>query len=217
MKPTRIVPDVTAMKALAHPLRMRMLGMLRMDGPATATQLAQRLDLNTGATSYHLRQLEQHGFITEDTERGSGRDRWWRAAHDYTVVDAGRTPAERDAADAFAQSATSTLSQWQQRAVMERAELPDAWRHLSVSTDHFLALTLAQATELRDRVFALLEEYATAYPAHPVDPDPDARPYMVQYFGFPRPGQLADPQSDAQAEPPTDPETETETQAEGPP
>lgn len=201
MEPTRIVPDVTAMKALAHPLRMRMLGMLRLDGPATATHLAQRLDLNTGATSYHLRQLEQHGFIAEDTGRGSGRERWWRAKHDYTVVDAGRTPAERDAADAFAQSATSSLAQWQQRAVMERAELPDAWRHLSVNTDYFLSLTVEQATELRDRVFALLEEYAAAYPAHPVDPDPDARTYMVQYFGFPRPGQLADPETEAEGLP----------------
>jgi len=40
---SEIVPDVTALKALAHPVRLRMLGMLRIDGPATATQLAARL------------------------------------------------------------------------------------------------------------------------------------------------------------------------------
>ena len=51
----RVVPDATALKALAHPVRLRMLGMLRVDGPATATQLAARLGLNSGATSYHLR------------------------------------------------------------------------------------------------------------------------------------------------------------------
>lgn len=196
MSPTRIVPDVTAVKALAHPVRMRMLGLLRLDGPATATQLAQRLDLNSGATSYHLRQLEQHGFISEDTERGSGRDRWWKAAHDYTSVDAGSTPAERDASDAFAQAATINLTQMQQRAVMERAELPDEWRHLSVTTDHFLLLTADQARELRDRVFALLNEYAAAYPPHPADPDPAAKQYLVQYHGFPRPGQLIDSGTD---------------------
>ena len=43
-----------------------MLGILRTEGATTATALAQRLGLNTGATSYHLRQLAQHGFIVDD-------------------------------------------------------------------------------------------------------------------------------------------------------
>ena len=61
-----VTPDIAGLRALSHPVRLRMLGLLRTEGPATATTLAQRLDLNTGATSYHLRQLAQHGFI----ERG---------------------------------------------------------------------------------------------------------------------------------------------------
>ena len=82
-----VTPDIAGLRALSHPVRLRMLGLLRSEGPATATTLAQRLDLNTGATSYHLRQLAQHGFIAEDTERGNARDRWWRAAHDSTRTD----------------------------------------------------------------------------------------------------------------------------------
>ena len=82
-----ITPDIAGLRALSHPVRLRMLGLLRTEGPATATSLAQRLGLNTGATSYHLRQLAQHGFIEEDPERGTGRDRWWRAAHDATRTD----------------------------------------------------------------------------------------------------------------------------------
>src|SRR5690606_19778936 len=54
---SRIKPDAMALRALAHPQRMRMLAMLRIDGPATATALAERMGLNSGATSYHLRQL----------------------------------------------------------------------------------------------------------------------------------------------------------------
>ena len=79
-----ITPDAAGLKVLAHPVRLEMLGMLRVEGPATATMLAQRLGLNSGATSYHLRQLAQHGFIEEDAERGNGRERWWRAAHRAT-------------------------------------------------------------------------------------------------------------------------------------
>lgn len=192
MTPTRIVPDVVAVRALAHPVRTRMLGLLRLDGPATATQLALRLDLNSGAASYHLRQLEQHGFIAEDTERGTKRERWWRAVHDYTSVDAGSTDAERDASDSFAQVVAINLTDSYQRSVMERAELPDTWRHLSVSTDHFLLVTAAQAEELKQRVFALLDELAATYPPRPADPDPTAKQYQVQFHAFPRPGQLVD-------------------------
>jgi DNA-binding transcriptional ArsR family regulator len=71
--------DAAGLKALAHPLRVRMLGTLRNNGPATATQLAQRLGESTGTTSWHLRQLAAHGFIEEDPDRGNKRDRWWRA------------------------------------------------------------------------------------------------------------------------------------------
>jgi DNA-binding transcriptional ArsR family regulator len=71
--------DAAGLKALAHPLRVRMLATLRNDGPATATQLAQRLGESTGTTSWHLRQLAAQGFIEEDSDRGTKRDRWWRA------------------------------------------------------------------------------------------------------------------------------------------
>jgi predicted ArsR family transcriptional regulator len=74
---TSITPTPQQLKALTHPTRLRMLGMLRIDGPATATTLATRLGINTGATSYHLRQLAQHGFVVDDESQGNGRDRWW--------------------------------------------------------------------------------------------------------------------------------------------
>jgi DNA-binding transcriptional ArsR family regulator len=64
-------------RALAHPLRLRMLEILR-GGPATATMLARELGESSGATSYHLRELEKAGFLEEDAERGNARDRWWR-------------------------------------------------------------------------------------------------------------------------------------------
>ena len=76
--------DHRQIRVLAHPLRMRLLGALRVQGPATATTLAELLDTNTGATSYHLRQLAEVGLVVEDPDRGTGRQRWWRAAHDVT-------------------------------------------------------------------------------------------------------------------------------------
>lgn len=73
-----------ALRGLVHPIRIRLLQMLQIDGPATATSLAARIEQSSGVASYHLRVLAEHGFILEDTDRGTGRDRWWRAAHRET-------------------------------------------------------------------------------------------------------------------------------------
>lgn len=86
--------DTRSLRAIAHPVRVRILGLLREEGPSTATRLAAQLRLNSGATSYHLRQLAAYDLIVEDTERGSARDRWWRAAHPST-----RTPERADELD----------------------------------------------------------------------------------------------------------------------
>jgi DNA-binding transcriptional ArsR family regulator len=75
----RELTDPAALKALAHPLRQRILRQLDREGPATSTTLARALGENTGATSYHLRQLAAHGFVEDVPDQGQGRERWWRA------------------------------------------------------------------------------------------------------------------------------------------
>jgi DNA-binding transcriptional ArsR family regulator len=70
--------DAAALRVLAHPLRSRLLSHLRLHGPATATDLAERLSTNTGATSYHLRKLEEVGLVS-DTDTGVGKRRVWEA------------------------------------------------------------------------------------------------------------------------------------------
>src|SRR5256885_8199945 len=102
--------DARTLRAIAHPLRMRMLGLLRTEGPATATSLAARLGESSGTTSWHLRQLAEHGFIEEDPERGSRRDRWWRATHEYTNVELARfldNPEDAGVASIFLHEAAS--------------------------------------------------------------------------------------------------------------
>ena len=57
--------DLAALKALAQPRRQRMLQHLTLHGPATSATLARALGLNTGSTSYHLRELARYGFVEE--------------------------------------------------------------------------------------------------------------------------------------------------------
>ncbi|MFF9485262.1 ArsR/SmtB family transcription factor [Streptomyces sp. NPDC014676] len=75
--------DAAALKALTHPLRIRLLGMLRQDGPATASELAVRTGESSASTSYHLRVLAKYAFVAE-AEHRDGRERRWRAVHSVT-------------------------------------------------------------------------------------------------------------------------------------
>jgi predicted ArsR family transcriptional regulator len=176
---------VAALKALSHPVRLRMLGLLRSDGPATATTLAARLGLNTGATSYHLRQLAQHGFVEDDAERGNGRDRWWRATHQATSTGPEKPGDEagRDSLDAYLQAVAVVHTEQLQQGVEERGQLPDEWRAASTFSDWNLRLTPAKARALVRALAATVEE---------VDEDDDgvAAEFIVQINGFPRPGTL---------------------------
>ncbi len=185
MDVTSITPSPHQLKALTHPVRLRMLGLLRAEGPATSTTLAARLGLNTGATSYHLRQLAQHGFVEDDSERGNGRDRWWRAAHQSTVTELDPAPdaASHETVDAYLQAVAVVMTEHLQRAVEERPLLPDPWRDASTFSDWAVRLTPTRAAAL----VRLLEQ--TMGEQEDVD-DPGAVDFVVQVSAFPRPGSV---------------------------
>ena len=187
MELTTITPTPQMLRALSHPTRLRILGLLRTDGPATSTTLATRLRINTGQTSYHLRQLAQHGFVVEDAERGNNRDRWWRAAHQSTRTD-GRDPElpeDREALDAYLQSIAVVMTQKLQAAMEERPLLPAEWRAASTFSDYRIRLTAARARALVEHLDELLMD---------IDEEPDenadATDFVVELTAFPRPGLL---------------------------
>ena len=150
--------DASTAKALAHPLRMRIVGSLRLDGPATASGLAERLGVSSGLTSYHVRRLADAGFVEpDDAHPASGRERWWRAAHEMTSwrsSDIGDDPDAR-ATDAWLVGHTihrgmEQLDDWLQR----RPDADPAWRDAAESSDYVVELTpdelRAMAAEIDD-------------------------------------------------------------------
>ena len=185
------------LKALAHPLRVRVLGLLRTYGPATATTLAGRLELSSAALSYHLRQLERFGFIVEDTERGDQRDRWWKAAHRRTIYSAlpsehgGEQSAEGDVyEDSVAAAAMSGLA----RARAARSKMPVEWQPTLNMSDYLLQLTVDEAEALGADLDRLLGSYRQHYPESA--PVADARLVTAQFQIFPVP----DPQEVEESE-----------------
>ncbi len=184
---SRIKPDAMALRALAHPQRLRMLGMLRIDGPATATRLAERMGLNSGATSYHLRQLARHGFIEEDIERGNARDRWWKAAHETTTFLEDETDEDAlDAGLAFAEAALSAQVMEMQRALARHAQLPPEWRKASTMSDYIIPLNAADAEALLDKLNAVLLDAMEQAPKAGDNYAPGMKPVSIMLHAFPR-------------------------------
>lgn len=152
--------DPEALRALAHPLRSRLLAELRVHGEATASSLARSLGTNSGATSYHLRQLAGVGLV-EDTGSGTGRRRVWRAApaqHPVWAADP-EDPDDAAAADWLARDYlehfTGRAGDWLDRQV----QWPPAWRQVLGLEDHLVLVSAEQLTALRAELLEVLGRY----------------------------------------------------------
>jgi DNA-binding transcriptional ArsR family regulator len=184
----RQVTDPADLKAVAHPLRVQMLALLRRYGPATATELAQRLGTESGSTSYHLRILARHGFIAEapaDPEgRRHPRERRWAAAHKTTGWSNTRlaaTDAGREAAAMMRRRQVEVLIGDVERFETEQDRLTPAWVEAAGIGDLQVRLTESSLTQLWDRFYAHLDELRARDSA-----DPDATVVSIVVAGFPR-------------------------------
>jgi DNA-binding transcriptional ArsR family regulator len=156
------VTDVRTLKALAHPLRGRLLATLRTDGPSTASRLAERLGESSGSTSYHLRQLAGYGFVEELPDEGNGRDRWWRARHRSTHFDTATfmsDPGGREAVDELAVRQIGQQQRLLANHVTESPQLDDEWRAAVSLNDWGLRLSPAAARELAEELNAVLARW----------------------------------------------------------
>jgi DNA-binding transcriptional ArsR family regulator len=159
------VQDPRALRALAHPLRGRLLGVLRLDGPSTATQLGYRLGESSGSTSYHLRQLAAYGFVEDMPGEGNGRERWWRALHRSThweTSDFLADPAAREVVDEL------LLMQVEQRRktlaayIDQRRGRGHDWEAAASLNDYAMRLRPEDAVAMADELNAVLARWSDA-------------------------------------------------------
>jgi DNA-binding transcriptional ArsR family regulator len=154
--------DERALNALAHPLRMRLIALLRSDGPATATQLAERLGESSGLTSYHLRKLAEVGLVAEDRERGTKRERWWISAHDVTRFSAATFLGNPDAHRATV-SLRREMYRWQWRVLEQWLAEEDgwdkAWVDVAGASDSLLTLMPDSLRAMQEEIWAVVQRY----------------------------------------------------------
>jgi DNA-binding transcriptional ArsR family regulator len=155
------VHDAHLLRAMAHPLRLRLIGALRKDGPATASELARRLGESSGSTSYHLRQLARFGFVEEAAERNRGRKKHWRAADEGTEWSMDTDDAEFvEASSVLGSELVAEYARWLLRWYAETPEWDRRWRAAAEGTDQWFELTPDELGNLSDEVNAVLERYA---------------------------------------------------------
>lgn len=174
-----VVLDAAGLRALAHPLRVRLVGLLRKNGPSTATRLAEQLDINSGSASYHLRRLAAAGFVAEDADRGNARERWWRPVHQATWFEtADLMDEEPEGALAFLQSIAATHTLQTQRALSELHTMPTAWRDSLDLSQQALRLTAKEAVALGEELRAVVTRYRRDTP-EPAEPVPEGAERVV--------------------------------------
>ncbi|WP_417511376.1 ArsR/SmtB family transcription factor [Microbacterium sp.] len=163
----RRVLDAGALRALSHPLRVRIFDILAQEGPQTASTLAEILGESSGATSYHLRSLARHDLIRElEGDRG-GRERWWERPPGGIIYDS-RAVQGSPAGEAALQVAVAEAMRRRHDELMEFFsgridQEPTEWVDASASMTSGISMTAAQTAELIKKIEAVIDEAADAY------------------------------------------------------
>ena len=159
--------DASALKALAHPLRVRIYDLLSERGPQTASSLAALIGETSGATSYHLRALAAHDLIREVPDRGTARERWWeRPRGRINMPGPGETmsPSNR----AAAQIVTTEFLRLRHQTLMDyinrpESEQPEGWKDAGLVMTTMLDLTPEQMAELKNELTAVVDAAVERY------------------------------------------------------
>jgi DNA-binding transcriptional ArsR family regulator len=169
----QVVTDARAMRALAHPLRVALLEVMRRDGEITATRAAELLDESPGNMSWHLQTLAKYGFV-EETGEGRGRSRPWRVASRPRSFETGLADPEVAAAGealerTFVERAYDQLREWWSR----RLTYPAKWRSAAFMSNSVLYLTASELVTIMDETNEIYARYrdreerpAGALPVH---------------------------------------------------
>jgi len=178
--------DMESLKALAHPLRVQILDTLSTYGQFTASGLAERLGESSGATSYHLRQLERHGFVREVQGRGTGRERWWErmpGAINLNATDIEHTPATLAASKTivrqWSRSRAELLDDFQERGL---EVLPQEWITATIVSTINMRLTVEQLREISQKWDEFIDPFVLKYRGqNPAG----SRPVQIHFNAFP--------------------------------
>jgi DNA-binding transcriptional ArsR family regulator len=186
--PVRKITDSGVLAALAHPLRRRLMDVLKVDGAATVSMLAERTDQAVANVSHHLKVLAACDLVVEAPERARDRrERWWRLGSPgvrWNTADFDADPASQAVASAAVSlnldRQVSLVRAW--HAVRE--ERRREWGDTPFSTDKWLRLTPAELARFEEELLDLVARWAGR-----TRPDDDQQREPVFFFAHAVPAQ----------------------------
>ena len=183
-RPPIELTDPRALRAYAHPVRGKLVFLLRRRGPLTATQAAELLGESSGTTSFHLRQLAKYGLV-EEAPGGTGRQKPWQATALMThIPPIQATPEAAEAAMqlriSMAQTYFERLVEWLRRSEDET----DEWRSATLFGDRIIWATAAELEDLKQAIDDLIEPYGRRMTEPATRPD-GAREISYVRFAYP--------------------------------
>ncbi|MCY4728811.1 helix-turn-helix domain-containing protein [Nocardioides sp. STR2] len=177
--------DPRVLRAIAHPVRTRILDELHASGPSRAADIAREMDIPANQASFHLRQLAKYGLVEEAPEEARDkRDRVWRAStaagFSVNLSELAEAPGGRAAVEVFRSTKLAWLHQVVDRTfAMSRKE----GRGVFSTSDHAIRLTDDEAHQLRQEIDDLVDSWADRTRGR----DPERRTYLLVQMVQPYP------------------------------
>ncbi|MCW2891258.1 MAG: hypothetical protein JWO75_747 [Actinomycetia bacterium] len=176
--------NATALRAYAHPVRMKLILALRTRGPLTATQAGRLLGESSGTCSFHLRQLARYG-LAEETGDGTGREKPWRATTTSTGWDdVQQTPEATAAASLLAEILAESYFGELMRWLEARSGESEEWQRAAFIGDRFLWVTAEELARVGRDLVAITDKYFERQVRPELRP-PGARLATYLHLGFP--------------------------------
>jgi DNA-binding transcriptional ArsR family regulator len=170
--------DPRALRALAHPIRLSLVGLLRVEGPLTATRAGELLGESSASTSFHLRQLAKYGLV-EEAGGGKGRERPWRATAMFTnLPDVAENPDLAVAAELLSSVIAERYFEDVMRWLEVRQAEPEEWQRVAQFGDTYLYLTPDELAALGEQTQQMMDQYIDR------QADPELRPEGARLVGY---------------------------------
>jgi len=154
------IRDSKVLAAMSHPLRRRLLDLLHLDGPQTASMLAEKTGQAVGNISHHVKVLAACKLVEHAPELARDqRERWWRRTSKWISWGAEDFPDDpvADAAEILSlDHQTAVAREW----LANRESYPKEWRKATFTTDTWARMSVAELDELNEKIILLIDEYA---------------------------------------------------------
>ncbi|NEA37264.1 winged helix-turn-helix domain-containing protein [Streptomyces sp. SID13031] len=160
----RRTADTSVIAAVHHPLRRRLIDLISVEGPSTASRLAEATGELVGNVSHHLKVLAAAGVIEEAPELAKNRrERWWRSAHPshlWSIADGADDPAAELIAVSDEEARLAHQAAKVRGWFEDRQQYDEPWMRAAFSAESWVTLTPERLAELSGRIQELLQEYS---------------------------------------------------------